>query len=332
MRAGASSLTKIEETLGFATGTAHFAPDAVIIDGFDFENATHEAVGRLSEIAQELSVEMWLSAKTDEYTEGPPSTMAAPTSTPTPLRRFFDDLAVIVLLQPHDDEIELRLLKDHDNPDLSELTLSLDPTTMRVVDEDLPVGGGVPTDPGSYTLIGGGARGAEAEFGACAERAGVNERHYSFDGHPFLERDRGVLVLSEDDLSKGDFSLVYVSHRLGRPMTQIPNIKRILQTVWHQITAANQVFVVGTITESGTVRGGTGWGAELARLWSKPLYVFDQVKGSWFHWDTTRWDAIDTPQITSRLFAGIGTTNITQEGRQAIRQLFDNSFNGGKSS
>jgi hypothetical protein len=135
-----------------------------------------------------------------------------------------------------------------------------------------------------------------------------------------------VVVLNDAELAKGDFSLVYASHRLGRPLSQIPNIKRILQTVWHQISQADEVFVIGAIEDDGTVRGGTGWGAELARLWSKPVHVFDQTHGSWYRWDATRWSKQAAPLIQRRRFAGIGTTKLTPEGRDAIRALFEQSY------
>ena len=242
------------------------------------------------------------------------------------MRSFFDQLSVIVLLQPEGDGVRLRLLKEHDTEDLSDLHLRLDPSTMRVTDDDLPQRPPRTRDASRFRLYSEGARGAEAEFGRCAEQWGMNETHYSFNGHPFLERERGVTVLSEDDLKKGDFSLVYASHRLGRPLTQIPNIKRILQTVWHQISAASEVFVVGALEETGTVRGGTGWGAELARLWSKPVCVFDQAKGAWYRWDATHWRVEEAPMIQSKAFAGIGTLRLTPEGRDAIRGLYERSF------
>jgi hypothetical protein len=40
-------------------------------------------------------------------------------------------------------------------------------------------------------LFSGGAPGAEAEFGACAERHGVEEVNFTFDGHKIV-RHRGV--------------------------------------------------------------------------------------------------------------------------------------------
>lgn len=325
-RGGSSSISRIEDTITFAKAVAQFEPDVVIIDGFDFEQASREAVNALRALGKKLDAEMWLSAKTSSSVNGEAPSTADPASTPGELRRFFELLDVIVRLKADGGDVRLELLKDHDNPDVSMLHLRLDPATMRVLDDELPSQPTKLQDPRRFQLYSGGARGAEAEFGRCAERWGVRETHFSFDGHPFLERERGVVVLEEVELKKGDFSLVYASHRLGRPLSQIPNIKRILQITWHQISQANEVFVVGAIEEDGTVRGGTGWGAELARLWSKPLCVFDQNKGHWYRWDTTRWHEEASPRIRRKDFAGIGTTKLTPEGREAIGALFEESF------
>lgn len=319
-----SPLQCIERTIAFAREFAQFEPDVVIIDGFDFDAASVEEVTALGELADQISAEVWLSAKTDEYAAESPT--AGRDSTPTPLRPFFDCFGAIVLLRPDGDTIHLELLKDHDNQDVSELNLTLDPTTMRVLDPDLPRRSRRPTDPRRYHLVSGGARGAEATFGQCAEKWQVRETHYSFAGHRSLERRRGVVVLSDEELKKGDFSLVYASHRLGRPLGEIPNIQRILQTAWHQLTVASQVFVVGALQEDGTVKGGTGWGAELARLWHKPVCVFDQERGSWYRWDGSQWRSEESPVIERTTFAGIGTTRLTDGGTAAIRQLFEVSF------
>ena len=84
--------------------------------------------------------------------------------------------------------------------------------------------------------------------------------------------------------------------------------------------------MVGVIQPDNTVRGGTGWGAELARLWNKPLFVYDQPKRSWFRWSGSAWEIAHMPIITSEAFAGIGTQNLTDDGREAIRDLFLRSF------
>jgi archaellum biogenesis ATPase FlaH len=319
LRGGHSSITKILETVDFARDVAHFEPDVIIIDGFDFVNATDDAVKELRELARQRDVELWFSG----YAAGLPAKQG---ELPGPLQTFAPFLDVVVYLQPERDVVRLRLLKDHDNADLADLHLRLDPHTMRVIDEDVPAPSDRPRDPRRYRLISGGNKGAEAEFGVAAERWGLTEINFTFAGHRLLERQRGIVTLTEDELKKGDFSLVNASRRLNRVLSEIPLVRSILQTIWHQITNASQVFVVGVIQADNTVRGGTGWGAELARLWKKPLFVYDQSKRSWFRWSGKAWEIANQPTITAESFAGIGTQSLDDNGRAAIQDLFLRSF------
>jgi hypothetical protein len=319
LRGGRSSIAKIIETVTFMRNVAHFDPDVIIIDGFDFDQASDDAIRTFSALASERSAELWLSATTEEE----PTT---PGALPAPLNRFAAGLDVVVYLAPERDVVHLHLLKDHDSKTPGELRLRLDPHAMRILDEDIPPASERPRNARRYRMISGGGKGAEAAFGACAERWGMTEINYSFEGHIFLERSRGVVKLSENDLRKGDFSLVYVSKRLNRVLSEIPVVRSILQTIWHQINNASQVFVVGFLQPDNTVRGGTGWGAELARLWKKPLFVYDQPKKAWFRWTGTAWEIDPMPVITSEGFAGIGTQNLSDDGREAIHDLFLRSF------
>ncbi|APR83934.1 Hypothetical protein A7982_09283 [Minicystis rosea] len=318
LRGGRSSLARIQETVQFARDIAHFAPDVIVIDGFDLEHAGEDAAVALAKLAKDQNVELWLAVQS----EAP----KAPSELPAALARFQSQVGVIVFLQPERDVVRLRLLKDHDSKDLADLHLRLDPHTMRIIDEDVPAASERPRDPRRFRCISGGNKGAEAAFGACAERYGMTEVNFTFDGHTLLERNRGIVQLSENELKKGDFSLVNASKRLNRVLSEIPLVRSILQTIWHQITNASQVFVVGVIQEDNTVRGGTGWGAELARLWKKPLYVFDQQKRAWFRWSGSAWEISGQPTIISESFAGIGTQNLTDDGRAAINDLFLRSF------
>jgi KaiC/GvpD/RAD55 family RecA-like ATPase len=314
------SMKKLLETVSFAREIAHFAPDVIIIETFDFALASEAMVDTLAKLARDHSAELWVSSTTkssDAVGQGSP---------PTPLDRFFDKLSVVVYLDPEKDVVRLRLLKDHDSKEIRDLTLRLDPHTMRIIDQDIPPASERPRDAKRFRLHSGGARGAEGRLGACAERWGLQETNYSFEGHTLRERERGVVVLKEADLRRGDFSLVYVSKRLGRILSEIPLVRNVLQTIWYQINAAREVFVIGQIQDDGTVRGGTGWGAELARLWKKPLYVFDQHKRTWFRWSGSAWEMVNLPVISSETFAGIGTQNLTDDGKQAIEDLFRRSF------
>src|SRR3954465_596790 len=130
-------------------------------------------------------------------------------------------------------------------------------------------------DKKDFILFSGGAPGAEAEFGACAERHGIEEVNFTFEGHT-IARQRGVRVLNHEELQGGDVSLAYVSRLMHRRYTDNPTIRKVLQTVWYQVNNGQEIYVVGSILDDGTVRGGTGWGAEFAKIGKKPRHVYAQ--------------------------------------------------------
>lgn len=319
MRGGQTSVSRILETVQFARDVAAFEPDVVIIDGFDMANAAEEAMRSLAQLARGRSIELWVAAG---IAEGAPAS-----GLPASLAPLEAHVAVVLVLEAERDQVRLRLAKEHDTPReaLVDLHLALDPHSMQILDT-LPKRSSRPLDPRRFRLLSGGAKGAEAEFGACAEKWGMTEVNYSFEGHRLLERRRGVVVLADDDLKKGDFSLVYASKRLGRVLSEIPLVRSVLQSIWHQINGAGQVFCIGSVQDDSTVRGGTGWGVELARLWKKPVYVFDQAKKGWYRWSGTAWEMASPPVISRENFAGIGTQDLTDDGRKAIYELFYRSF------
>ena len=85
-----------------------------------------------------------------------------------------------------------------------------------------------------------------------------------------------------------------------------------------------QVIAVGWIQADNTVKGGTGWGVELAKLFNRPLSVYDQDRKGWFSWENGSWVA-NTPVIASETFAGTGTRNLSDDGLKAIQDLFTRS-------
>src|SRR4051812_25249953 len=179
-----------------------------------------------------------------------------------------------------------------------------------------------------YILFSGAAPGTEAEFGACAERHGIEEVNFTFEGHTEARR-RGIRVLNHEELQTGDVSLEYVSRLMHRRYTDSPTIRRVLQTLWYQVNNGQEIYVVGVIQEDETVRGGTGWGTEFAKLCNKPLFVFDQDRGGWFRWTASAWEAMsdaNAPVITHPHFTGTGTRHLKESARKAIDALFDRSF------
>ena len=178
------------------------------------------------------------------------------------------------------------------------------------------------------TLYSGAAQGAEAEFGAAAERHGIEEVNFTFDGHGDARR-RGIRVLTHRELEHGDVSLAYVSKLMHRRYPDTPLFKRVLQSIWHQVNAGQEIYVVGKVMPDDTVKGGTGWGVELAKLFNRQVWVFDQQRNEWFTWTDGRWKP-EVPRIGERAFAGTGTRNLSDEGRAAIQALFERSFGPAK--
>jgi hypothetical protein len=179
-----------------------------------------------------------------------------------------------------------------------------------------------------FILFSGGAAGAEEAFGAAAERHGIEEVNFTFDGHAHV-RQRGLRFLNHEELAAGDVSLEYVSRLLNRRYTDSPTLRKVLQSIWYQVNNGQEIYVVGTILPDKTVKGGTGWGAEFAKLCNKPLFVFDQETGAWFEWRGQEWQERSgdaKPVVTHAHFTGTGTRFLSDSGREAIEDLFARSF------
>jgi hypothetical protein len=174
------------------------------------------------------------------------------------------------------------------------------------------------------TLYHGGLKGAETVFGEHAEKYNVNEVIFSFDGHR-LNRDKNPVILSDDELLRGDISMEIASRMMNRTYYETDKIRKVLQSIFHMVNKGHQVFVIGNIMEDNSVKGGTGWAVELAKLFNRPLHVFDQNLNKWFTWKADSWQE-DTPKITYDTFVGSGTRYLSNEGRTAIENLFAESF------
>lgn len=173
------------------------------------------------------------------------------------------------------------------------------------------------------TLYSGGLKGAETVFGETAEKYSVNEVIFTFEGHK-LSREKNVRVLSKEDLERGNISMELASKMLNRTYYETDKIRKVLQTIFHLVNSGYQVFVIGSIQEDGSVKGGTGWAVQLAKMFNRPLHVFDQPAGKWFTWKEG-WQE-DSPRIQYDTFVGSGTRYLNDAGRTAIVKLFEDSF------
>ncbi len=311
----------IDRTLRTARQGMGLEPSAILVEGFSWGGAT-EAVRRqlaaLRDVAQGHGTSLWMTMRTRRKITG-----AHPEEMPPACARYAELIDLGVFLEPRGGQVELRVLLDR-----REASTARSENGRRV--RRRTVRPKTPRSAKQVTLVSGGAPGAESEFGACAERWGMTERTLSFAGRA-LERRRGLVELSDDELRRGDVSRTWLTARMNRTYDPSPRFQKLLQTLWHQVTDAREVFSVGSIQADGTVRGGTGWAVELARLWGKPVHVFDQPTAAWFAWDGERWsEAPVAPVITTSRFCGTGTRHLEDGGRRAIRALFERSFDDGE--
>jgi hypothetical protein len=116
----AFSASKLREAVKLETESGQ-KPSMVIIEGEDFDSAEREDFEEFKALAQDLAAEIWLSAQCKDE---------LPVTVPESIARLDDLVSVIVSLEPGEETVALRALKDHDNPDLSDLHVALDPRTL----------------------------------------------------------------------------------------------------------------------------------------------------------------------------------------------------------
>ena len=123
-----------------------------------------------------------------------------------------------------------------------------------------------------------------------AEKHGINEVNFSFEGHK-MERDRGIRFLGPKELEKGNVSMEIVSLHMGSNYSEVGMIRKVIQSIFHMVNNWHQFFAVGWIQDDNTVKGGTGWAVELAKLFNRPIHVYDQDRNTWFSWKDNEWVA-----------------------------------------
>ncbi len=318
---GAFGARGLDEALAAFQAHLGLAPAVVLVDGFQWlEPAVAATIGAVKASAARVGAELWMTARDARGEElGPPRRIA-------PLSDACAALVDIgVFLEPRGRYARLTLVKDFDRFPATDVPLVIEGGTLRPPgDDDAPQSAGL--EPGEATLLASGSAGAEEEFGACAERWGVAEVNFTFPGRHAIARTRGLVELGDEDLRAGEVSPAYVKAHMHRAFSESPELRRVLDTIWHQVSTAGEVFAVGTLNADNTVHGGTGWAVELARHWGKPVHVFDEERKGWFRWDGRGWVAEAPPAITHERFAGAGTRALSEDGRAAIRALFERSF------
>ena len=116
----ALTTAKLREAVKVESDTSG-QPSMVLIEGLDFETTPREDFADLKALAGELAAEVWLSVSYSKEQI---------VQLPASVEHVEDLVSVALALEPGDDAVLLRALKDHDNPDLTDLHVALDPKTL----------------------------------------------------------------------------------------------------------------------------------------------------------------------------------------------------------
>ena len=195
--------------------------------------------------------------------------------------------------------------------------------------------------PADYILHSGGAKGADTVWGQIAEEYGMNTNHYRPEHlTPVLKAEAfNQVKKANDDWLHRKFP---VSPNKNRTQQQADYINGLIMRDWMQVKYSDAIFAVSTLShtninessnkvENATINGGTGYAVQMALQNGKPVYVFDQDTKQWYYGVQTSpgmqsFTPIDTPVLTKN-FAGIGTREINDAGKQAIRDVYNKTFN-----
>ncbi len=118
-------IEKLRASLENLKNELDFKPSTLIVDGLDFETADRTLFEDFKKIAGEFNVEVWFSALSHRHISE-----VNERGIPYPCHQFDDLFSIIMQLQPEPSALSLKLLKDHDNPTLPDISIRLDPGTF----------------------------------------------------------------------------------------------------------------------------------------------------------------------------------------------------------
>lgn len=182
-----------------------------------------------------------------------------------------------------------------------------------------------------FTVHSGMAEGADTAWAEAADRVGIKTIGHSFEKHsvkgtrPKLETRN---ILTTEQLKEADAQLKIANETLKRPTGNISEyVRNLFRRNYYQVKDSEAVIAVSKLNSKTIVDGGTGWATQMGIDMGKPVYVFDQIKKSWFKWDGKQFVDSDLPP-KFKSFAGIGSRKLTADGKNAIEEYMQQFTKG----
>jgi len=183
-----------------------------------------------------------------------------------------------------------------------------------------------------YVNHSGGANGADSYWDEIGREYDFNNHiHYWYKKmNPKSEPQHQV---TEEDYLEGIKMIEKANLTLKRQ--HINKYMHLLARNWSQVKYSDSIYAIGKLknTKRTQVNGGTGWAVQMAIDTKKDVYLFDQDKEKWFYWDynDNKFLTCVTPTLTKN-YAGIGTREISESGKNAIRNVYKKTKNENKSN
>ena len=197
----------------------------------------------------------------------------------------------------------------------------------------------LPFDPSSYKNFSGGAEGADLIWDQEARKIGIETTHFTVSYYD---------TLTEEEKQTLNSQYLQTTKFLGRGVLKKDTYNgKLVRRDMIQANSADAVFAITELVKP-TIKGrkgydnkmsysipegGTGYAVARGILSNKPTYVFNQSaeygnEVGWYMWDESTKDFVptSTPTLTNN-FAGIGTREINDTGKQAIRDVFNTLYN-----
>lgn len=195
--------------------------------------------------------------------------------------------------------------------------------------------------PIDYVNHSGGAQGSDSVWGEIGEKYGVISKHYYTGETSQYNAPAGNTEISNEDYEEGRYKVAQAAKANYGYQYSTMKDPRLIRN-WAQVKYSDAVFAIGNMVNKGqklfpnkkndtrlashvAVTGGTGYAVEMAIQAGKPVYVFDQKRLQWYKNIDGNWSKSDTPALTNN-FAGIGTREINEYGRQAIEDVYRVTF------
>ncbi len=121
----AFSIDRLRQALDLLQSAMDFTPDVIILDRLDSANLKPETIKALRAIAGEVGAEMWMAYRTHRDDPKP-----EPGHLPADAQSFGDFVDLAFSLDPHDNRVRLRVIKDQDEVVNKDLNILLNPKTL----------------------------------------------------------------------------------------------------------------------------------------------------------------------------------------------------------